>query len=549
MRRRRSLLVLALTVGVFSAGLQPASSQDAAEDLESVACDLDPILLERTWRGYRPDRSGNLQLFTPEPDFIGQGGLPHAGPWDYISDVPLVLYGPGHIASVGDVTRRVTLADIAPTQAELLGFDFSAPDGEVLDEALLPAEQRTRAPRLIVTVVWDGVGDVSLDEWPDAWPNLRSLAEQGADYTQAEVGSSPPSTAQIHATIGTGAFTRTHGMIGHHFRIGETMVAPWELGPRFLGLPTLADLYDRALDNRPVIGTVGMVDLHLGMMSHGSLWGGGDRDIAVLRRQASPEAIAESGVDWTLNDDVAPFYELPDHINELPPISTYFDDVDRADGRLDGKWIDVALDDPGSLYGFHTPARIPYQQRAVEEVVRQEGFGADDVSDMLFLNYKLTDEVGHIHTLNSEYMRDAIAAQDRALGDLVALLDEVVGSGEWVIAVTSDHGHTPDPEVSGAAAISPGRVSGAVQARFDTDGDEVPVVEFTQPTMMHVNEDELAEQGATLEDVSRFILGLKKRDVVSTEWQGPTERLDDAAFEAVFPSSWLDSLDCVPRDP
>jgi len=426
MTRRLAVLMVVLA-GSLGVGLTPATSQNADDDLEAVVCAVDPELLQRTWRGYRPDRSGNIQLLTLEPDFIGQGGLPHSGPWDYIADVPLVWYGPGHIAPAGDVDRRVTLADLAPTQAELLGFDFAAPDGTVLEEALLPADERVAPPKLLVVVVWDGAGDVVLDEWPDAWPVLEGLAAAGTAYTDAEVGSSPPSTAQIHATMGTGAFTRTHGMIGHHFRIGPNLVAPWDLGSRFLGAPTLADLYDRAMDNEPVVGTVGMVDLHLGMMSHGSLWGGGDRDIAVLRQQGKPSALGSDGVGWVLNPQVEPYYELPAYLNDLPPISSYFDEVDRADGRQDGLWHEEPIDDARTLFGFHTPARIPFQQRAVEEVVRREGFGTDETPDLLFLNYKLTDEVGHIHTLNSEYMRDSVRAQDEALGDLVGLLDEVVG--------------------------------------------------------------------------------------------------------------------------
>jgi hypothetical protein len=326
------------------------------------------------------------------------------------------------------------------------------------------------------------------------------------------------------------------------------MVAPWDLGSRFLGAPTLADLYDRAMGNEPVVGTVGMVDLHLGMMSHGSLWGGGDRDLAILRQQGAPTAIGNDGVGWVLNPVVGPFYELPDYVNDLPPITAYFDEVDRADGRQDGLWLDEPIDDPKSLYGFHTPARIPFQQRAIEEVVRREGFGADETPDLLFLNYKLTDEVGHIHTLNSEYMRDAIAAQDAALGELVAQLDEEVGEGRWVVTVTSDHGHTPDPDVSGATAISPGKVADAVNAEFDTDGDATKVVAFTQPTMMHVDVAELEEQGAMLEDVARFIMALTKGDVRSDQWPGPSAEFGDPAFEAAFPSTMLETLPCVPRD-
>lgn len=548
MTGRRAVVVGTVLAATLTAGLVPASSQGADDDIAAAVCAVDPELLERTWRGYRPDRSGNIQLLTPEPDFIGQGGLPHSGPWDYIADVPYVWYGPGYIAPAGEIDRRVTLADLAPTQAELLGFPFDAPDGTVLEEALVPSAERSEPPRLLVVVVWDGAGDVSLEEWPDAWPVLKGLAERGTAYTDAEVGSSPPSTAQIHATMGTGAFTRTHGMIGHHFRIGPKMVAPWDLGSRFLGAPTLADLYDRAMGNEPVVGTVGMVDLHLGMMSHGSLWGGGDRDIAILRQQGKPTAIGNDGVGWVLNPVVGPFYELPDYVNDLPPIIAYFDDVDRADGRQDGLWLDEPIDDPKSLYGFHTPARIPFQQRAIEEVVRREGFGADGTPDLLFLNYKLTDEVGHIHTLNSEYMRDAIAAQDAALGELVAQLDEEVGEGRWVVTVTSDHGHTPDPDVSGATAISPGKVADAVNAEFDTDGDATKVVAFTQPTMMHVDVAELEEQGATLEDVARFIMTLTKGDVRSDQWPGPSAEFGDPAFEAAFPSTMLETLPCVPRD-
>jgi hypothetical protein len=66
--------------------------------------------------------------------------------------------------------------------------------------------------------------------------------------------------------------------------------------------------------------------------------------------------------------------------------------------------------------------------------------------------------------------------------------------------------------------------------------------------MMHIDTAELQEQGATLEDVSRFILTLTKRQVLSPQWPGPAEELDDPAFEAAYPSSWLETLDCVPRD-
>ena len=118
----------------------PAITQEQAlrEQLQRSACAVPTELLVRTWRGHRSDRGGDLELLPQEPDFVGHGGLPHSGPWDYVAEVPLLLYGPGHIEAQGAVDRRVTLADIAPTQGELFGFPFDAPDGAPLTEALVP---------------------------------------------------------------------------------------------------------------------------------------------------------------------------------------------------------------------------------------------------------------------------------------------------------------------------------------------------------------------------------------------------------------------------
>ena len=220
---------------------------------------------------------------------------------DYVGRVPLLWYGPGYVPATGPTDRRVTLADLAPTQAELLGFDFDAPDGEPLVDALVPREDRPEPPALLVVLVWDGAGKDVLDEHPDAWPNLRASIDEGVWYTRAEAGSSPPSTA-IHATTGTGAFSATHGAIAHHFRIGDRIVTPWEAGPRYLMRPTLADLYDRALGNRPLIGVSATVAIQLGMVGHGSLWGGGDRDLVVLREREGAATLGAEGIRWNPHD-------------------------------------------------------------------------------------------------------------------------------------------------------------------------------------------------------------------------------------------------------
>lgn len=182
---------------------RPAASAvlgSRSTDLRSLVCSLPREWLLRTRRGWRADRGPEIQLLPREYDFIGSG-LPHVGPWPYVQDVPPFWYGPAQISPRGIVSRPVTVAGIAPTQALLLRFDaFHAPDGIPMREAVAASRD---APRLVVTIVWDAAGRNVLDTWSDAWPYLRSLIPAGTWFDNATVGSSPASTAQIHATIGT----------------------------------------------------------------------------------------------------------------------------------------------------------------------------------------------------------------------------------------------------------------------------------------------------------------------------------------------------------
>ena len=65
----------------------------------------------------------------------------------------------------------------------------------------------------------------------------------------------------------------------------------------------------------------------------------------------------------------------------------------------------------------------------IEEVIAREGFGADEVPDLLFINFKAIDHVSHIWSVNSPEMQDTLRRQDEALGRFVTFLDDQVGSG------------------------------------------------------------------------------------------------------------------------
>ena len=546
--RRRVLipvLLLLLSAGALSTrGSVPAKAQSSNQDIVRLACSIPHEQLLRTYRGWRPDRGAQISFIPKEPNFVGSG-LPHVGPWDYIQTVPMLWYGPGYIKPQGEVKRPVTSADVAPTAAELLKFDgFHAPDGTPMTEALLPADQR-KTPKLVVTMVWDAGGMNVLQAHPTAWPYLKSLIPKGTFFTDATVGSSPTSTAQIHATIGTGSFPDHHGIVGHNMLVAGKIIGPWNQGPSFLVEPTLADIYDRAMDNEPVVGLVGTVDIHFGMLGHGGFFTGGDRDIALTRSVVGGTTLTDEGFEWNLPEHDAAYYRLPTYANKVPGFEQDVAAVDQADGKKDGKWRDNDIDE--LLQGFDTPARTPYQERVVEEVMTHEDFGQDDTPDLLYLNFKEIDFVSHVWSMDSPEMEDAVVAQDAALKELVTFLDKEVGKGEWVLGLTADHASMPDPAVTGGYQISSGPMQVMINEKFDTDGDDLPIVELMQPTQAFLDLNELKQNGYTVDDVARYMMTFTQAQTAGGGVVPNPGQENDTVMQAAFPSALMPDLPCLPE--
>lgn len=90
--------------------------------------------------GYMPQRSGDV-VFALRPGFFrGQRdwkeqGADHATAWNYDTQVPVIFFGKG--VAPGEVLRRTSITDIAPTVCAILGMALpNAADGQVVPEAL-----------------------------------------------------------------------------------------------------------------------------------------------------------------------------------------------------------------------------------------------------------------------------------------------------------------------------------------------------------------------------------------------------------------------------
>ena len=500
-----------------------------------TACALEDEILERIERGTVAGRSPDLLMVPRYPSFFGSFKVTtHSGPWDYLQRVPLAFYGPGFVESTGDVgmDRPVTLADLAPTLGELLGFPLPEDrDGTALTEILVPVEERPDPPRLVVLVVWDGAGWNVLDRWPNAWPFLRSLMERGASVQDATVGSSPTVTPAVHTTMGTGTFPREHGIPDIPLRNGPRVPDSFpNKSGKFLRVETLADLYDAAQGNEPLVGIVAERGWHLGMMGRGALAAGGDRDYAVMS-QGGAGALTTNARD----------FRLPGYLHDVPGFEEDRAAVDAGDGSVDGAWMGHPLP---TLHraGAANPVWTRYQVRLLTALIDREGFGRDDTPDLLFTNFKEPDLVGHVYNLVNPEMRSSLRHADDSLEQLVEHLDETVGSGRWVMAFTADHGSGPDPRSVGAWPIDMDQLRLDIALRF-----RVRVTEFFQaqrPTGLWLRPRILERRNIALEDIAEFLLDYTLEDNVGDKRipRGYRGRASERLFEASFPSARLDEV-------
>jgi Type I phosphodiesterase / nucleotide pyrophosphatase len=525
-------------------GRAAADATPSDRQIISTVCSTVPHkLLRRIQLGARTDRSGQIQILPKEPNYV-DGGLPHAGPWDYVQDVPLMLYGPG--VKPGVYSRPVTLADIAPTEGSMLKFDgFHAPDGTPLVEGLQPASQRT-PPKLLVVLIWDSGGTDVLDRWPHDWPYLKSMAKHGAWFTHATAGASPSNTPVSHATIGTGAFPDKHGFTDEYVEVNDQIQKPNANGPSFLIEPTFADIYDHDMGNKPIVGGIATLSAHIMMMSHGSEWGGGDRDIAVTREQEHGATAGAESVSWDLTHDMAPFYRLPGYANKVGNLAADARDLDRRDGKLDGMWRQNSIAQYGN--GFDTPARTPYQTSLIKAAIAREGFGKDEVPDLLYLNYKAIDSIGHIWSADGIEMSDTLKIQDENLKVLVDYLNQVVGKNQWNMILTADHGTNRDPSVTGAWRIGIDELTADITNTFDNDHDGVPLIMKLRPTEVWLDMNELKQNGYTVEQVSNYIANLTEQQTIKGNVETPKPgQENDKVFSGAWPTVLMSQMPCLPH--
>jgi predicted AlkP superfamily pyrophosphatase or phosphodiesterase len=509
-------------------------------------------VMQNIYRGHVPGRSGEIYL-VPKPHRYLSGdwdlttldtdtpwmNTTHPNPWSYISKVPMIFYGPS-VPEGLEVTRPVDVAGIAPSYAELLGMDGFESEAEPLREAFGNAGDDP--PKVIFTVVIDGGGWNVLEQHPTSHPTIDALRKSGTTYVNATIGSAPSITGAIHATLSTGFYPRDHGIPGNQMRdpevqgaSGDVTIDTWlqDADPRYLNLPTVSELWDELNGNEPIVATVSYEGWHLGMIGHGAQRPGGDKDIAAIWESESNE--------WWINES---FYSLPDYLQttDLATLEKYETELDARDGLLDGTWFGKTLEEirqdpirPG------TTAFVKFTGDAVADVLENEDIGKDDVTDLVWVELKPPDFGGHLWNMIGPEQADTLRETDRQIERFKTILDRRVGEGNYVLAVTADHGQQPLPEQLGGWRINTNELVRDIEDRFG-DG----IVADRNSVELFLDLEMVEEQDVDLSEIASYIGAYTVKENLPDNRPGldrvPAARLDERLFAGAFTTDFLESL-------
>ncbi len=336
---------------------------------------------------------------------------------------------------------------------------------------------RPVSPGLVIVLVVDGFRADYYDRFSDLLgeDGLNAIVRNGTSFENARVGHFFSATAPGHATIATGRYPSSHGIIANYWwdresgkhvvcgedaeclllGAGESVVGA---SPKHLRGDHVVPLFRSRFSEKARIFSVAGKDRSAVMFgaagADGVFWFSGNSGrfvtstwyaeempgwVGRFNLEEDPEALFGDTWDLLLPREIAARAEPDDRSFEADHLSMgiTFPHPLLPMGD-DGRYHERFLHSP--LVDEHT---VSFVLRLIDE----EGLGRDSIPDLLLLSLSGLDYVGHLYGPFSLEVADAVWRIDRAVARLRDALAGVLDVEKDVLFVlTSDHGMAPLPE-------------------------------------------------------------------------------------------------------
>ncbi|HKV24693.1 MAG TPA: alkaline phosphatase family protein [Candidatus Acidoferrum sp.] len=332
-------------------------------------------------------------------------------------------------------------------------------------------------PKLVVMLVVDQMRADYVDKFQGQWTGgLKRLVEEGAWFRDAAYPYAATETCVGHATISTGAFPAAHGMISNSWWDRSTQknvtctadpnvknVGYGGLRPRGgdsdwrMEMPSFAEeLKFQAGSGTRIVTFSLKARASLTMAGHKAdavTWfepatGAWETSSAYptadfVEQYAKEHPVAEDyGKTWTPLLPASAYLYAKTAVGVVPPPGYGASFPHPLRGKAESGGAD------GLFYAQWeaSPFADTCLAKMAEDAVDKLKLGQRKGTDYLGVSFSSVDYVAHAFGPRSWEVQDELARLDRDLGSLFAHLDKTVGKGNYVVALSADHGGAPIPE-------------------------------------------------------------------------------------------------------
>ena len=337
------------------------------------------------------------------------------------------------------------------------------------------ARKAPARPKLVVLLVVDQMRGDYVDKFLHQWTGgLRRLVDDGAWFRDAAYPYAATETCVGHATISTGALPAAHAMVANAWwdRESQKMVTctadPNAKNSGYAGVsakggdsawrmevPAFAEELKFQTSGKTRVVTFSLkARAAITMAGHKGdavTWADGGGWVTSSAYGAVP-FVEQYAKAHPIKDDYGKTWtrSLPDGAywyNEKTPGAVAPEGWDLTfphplRGKAAGNEPDAAFYEQWAS----SPFADSYLTRFAEAAVNSLRLGQGESTDFLGVSYSSVDYVGHEFGPRSWEIQDILARLDRDLADLFAHLDQKVGRGNYVVALSADHGVVPVPE-------------------------------------------------------------------------------------------------------
>jgi predicted AlkP superfamily pyrophosphatase or phosphodiesterase len=339
-------------------------------------------------------------------------------------------------------------------------------------------------PRLVVLIAVDQLRADLLDRYDSLFQGgFRRLRDQGLRFTNTTVDHAITISHPGHVTLATGMVPARHGIVDAAFfegpasgrKLVDALEDPQEkilgdpdekgVSPRKILVPTLPEWMVQAnprsravalgsgrfsslLHAGHVQGDVYWYSVHAGRYVTSTYYrrsypGWLDKfnaeTLPRFQRESTPweDQVSEEGRKLSAPDSIT--FEA-DHVHVAFPHR--LEDVVPAEKIAQPAAREKAL----AWWIATTPALDAATLALARESVQALALGRGDAPDYLSIVVSQVDDIGHWYGPLSREQLDNLLKLDRELGEFLGFLDQAVGKGKYLVALSADHGAPNIPE-------------------------------------------------------------------------------------------------------